>query len=111
MEPCDAGGVAGDAEVGVVPTQHGAEPPALGQDGVVPSLLHLQPQLLEFADQSLPLRLPFHQETPLPTHAAIVREAEKVERLGPSLTTPLPVRNSEPSELDQSGLALMQAEP
>lgn len=90
-----------------MPTQDGAEPP--GPDGVVPSFLHLQPLFLEFADQSLPLRLPFHHETPAPAHPAVMREAEKVERLGPFLTAPLPICGSEPSELDQSGLALMQA--
>ena len=39
----DAFGIAGDAEVGVVPPEHGAQPSALIRDRVVHPLLHRQP--------------------------------------------------------------------
>jgi hypothetical protein len=68
----------------------------------------LDPQLFPLANLSLPLCLPFDNEFPVPTFRAVMREAEKVERLRPPLADPVTPFGSVFAEHDQPGLFLVE---
>ena len=70
----------------------------------------LDPQLFQLADLSLPLCLPLDDEFSVPTCRAVMREAEKVERLGPPFAEPVTPFGSVFAEHDQPGLFLMKRE-
>src|SRR6476620_11097335 len=94
-------GVAGDAIVGVVPTHHARQPIVLFAYGRVPPPFHLLPQFLQLADHAAALRLAVHHESSVQGLAAVVREAQEVERFGAILAPSQTVRYSEPPELNQ----------
>src|SRR5208337_4479686 len=72
------------------------------------SPLGLDPQLFQLADLSLPLCLPLDDEFSVPTCRAVMREAEKVERLRSPLADPETPFGSVFAEHDQPGLFLMK---
>src|SRR5438067_2467873 len=70
--------------------------------------LGFDPQLLELTDHPLSLRLALHDKPTIPAQCAVMREAEKVERLGPPQTLPSALCTSKLAEHDQPGLILVQ---
>src|SRR5271166_5462227 len=76
--------------------------------GSVHAALHLVSDCLQLSDQALGLRLPLDHESVRPGLAAVVREAQKVERLRASPPSGGSVAGGEPPELDQPGLALVE---
>src|ERR1022692_666685 len=68
----------------------------------------LDPQLFQLANLPLPLCLPLDDEFSVPTCRAVMREAEKVERLGPPLAEPETPFGGIFAEHDQPGLFLMK---
>src|ERR1700680_950341 len=57
VEATEAGAIARDAEVGVVPAQHRSQPRVLVAEPLVHPSPHLLAQLLQLADHPLPLGL------------------------------------------------------
>lgn len=108
MELGKGGGIAGDAEVGVVPSQHPPEPELLLRDRVVPPLLHLHPEFLELADHAGSLRFQLHHEASASGRSTVEREAQKVESLRTPYPPALPICASKPAKLDKSRLSLMK---
>src|SRR5271165_4274099 len=92
------------AEVLIVTGQHLTHPPMLLPHGSVHAALHLVSDCLQLSDQALGLRLPLDHESVRPGLAAVVREAQKVERLRASPPSGGSVAGGEPPELDQPGL-------
>src|ERR1700677_1078891 len=68
----------------------------------------LDPQLMQFANLPLPLRLSFDDEPSLSAGRSVVGEAEKFERLGPPLPDPATPFGGILAEHDQPGLVLMK---
>ena len=107
----DGVAVAGHGVVGEVPAHHACQPSALFRDGLMPA-----PQALVFDRCQLgphPLRdgLALQPEAPVLRLPAVVREAEKVERLGLADASRLAVAGGVAPELDQPGLVGMQLQP
>ena len=101
--------VRGHAVIAAVASDNRAQPFAHLGDGVV----HASPELglhrVQLRLQPLANGLPYHRKPSIaPLLPADVREAEKVERLRPPLTTPLPAFGRKRSELHQSRLLGMQ---
>jgi len=70
--------------------------------------LELLLDLLQLRPHALADRLSPHRECPVSGLPADVREAQKVERLGLSFSSPFPARFGRPPELDPARLVGMQ---
>jgi len=89
--------VARHAIVPVVPGDHAAQVGSHGIGGVMQPLTELAFQLLQLAPHALLLRLPKHDELPLPRLVATMREAKEIEGLR------LPPRRAVAESRPQSG--------
>src|SRR6516165_10133489 len=111
QEAAQAVAVAGDAIVCVMPAQHASQPSMLFAQRRVHPPFQLLPQFLQLADQATALGFAVDHEPPVQGLSAIVREAQKIERLWPPFAPSPTVRCSEPPELDQPRLVFVQAKP
>ena len=90
--------VHGHPVIADVPSDNRSQPLAYLGDRVVHAPLELGLYLAQLRLQTLADRLPYHGKPPItPLLPADMREAEKVERLGLPLSTPLPVCGRERS--------------
>ena len=111
QEAAQAVAVAGDAVVGIVPTQHTSQPSVLFAQRPVHPPFQFLPQFLQLADQASALGFAVDHEPSVQGLSAIVREAQEIERLWPPFAPSPTVRRSEPSELDQPRFVFVQAKP
>jgi len=115
-EPADAEtkqgerrGVRGHPVVTDVSADYRAQPLADFRNRIVHASLEFGFDLAQLRLQSLAHRLPSHSEAPITAlRGTTVREAQEVERLGLSLTTPLSVLGRKRAELQEPRLLGMQ---
>ena len=101
--------VHGHSVVAKVSTHNRPQPLALIGDGFVHSMLKLGFHLIQLRLQPFPYRLPQHREPSIaPLLYTDMCKAEKVERLRLPFTTPLPLVDRIPTELQKSRFLGMQ---
>src|ERR1700730_17784345 len=104
--------VHGNSVVSEVSPDHRAQPFALFRDGTVHAPPELGFHLAQLGLQPRPYRLPQHRKPSVTSLLpADMREAEEVEGLGLSLTTPLSVFSRKRAEFQEAGLVGVQFQP
>jgi len=101
----------GQAIVGIVTAQNCGKPVPLVSDRYVHPPSHLKAHPFELADHPLSLCLPPDDEAPIQGFVAVVRKAQKIERLGTTKPAFRPAFGGEPAEHEQTGLVLVQRQP
>src|SRR5271163_3703862 len=94
-----------------MPSNHRTQPLAHFLNRVMQAALKFGFHLSQLGLQALAYRLPDYREAPASGLRANMREAQKVKRLGLSLTAPLPVVGRIPAELHKPRLVGMQLQP
>src|SRR6266498_4169076 len=110
MKLAQRSAVEGDSVVAIMPAQHLAKPAMLLRHRDVPPLPHLHAQLFQLPGHPRRLRLPLDREPSTSSLAAVVGEAQEVERLRSSQTRLCSAFGGEPPKRDQPGLALIERE-
>src|SRR5271163_3689846 len=107
-EAAQAIAVAGDAEIGVVPAQHASQPSMLLAKSRVHPSFQLVPQYLQLTDHAPALGFAVDHEPSVQGFPAVMREAQKIERLWSPFAPSPTIRRSKPSEFDQPRFVFVQ---